>query len=69
MKLKDIKKEFENGAKIRLSFWPKGLYIKNTDVKGLHEKATNIYGVSNYSIKIIFKSILNILSNKWEVIK
>jgi len=70
MRLTQLTSEFNNGYGIRLSFWPEKMFVSIHDNRGdLHKRYSKIVGPSKYSSKIIFKSILNILSNKWELNK
>jgi len=69
MNIFKIKKEFNNGKKIKLVFWPEGLTISKNDHEGLYEKCKKIYGKPNYGSKILLKSLFYYLSNKWEVVE
>ena len=68
MRLLKVAKYLTDGDEIRLSFWPKGMHFK---IGRENEKASLLYryynGSNKGSLKMAFKSILNIFSDKWEV--
>lgn len=65
MRLLKVAKHLTEGDEIRLSFWPKGMYFI---IGRKNEKASLLYhyynGSNKGSLKMAFKSIINIFSNK-----
>ena len=68
MRLLKIIKYLTEGDEIRLSFWPEGMHFTvgqdNESASELYEKYN---GSNKGSLKMAFKSVLNIFSDKWEV--